>query len=387
MQNDITKQSSTMLVNSNTFIEKLSKYAELTKIEFDDYQKICVSNAIRAIDPMLANSGLTWNDLDVNNVFNVLQQVAFLKLNPSANEITFMTRNANRGGKWIKVLEAVIMSNGNDTILRNFGQDVADFKSYEVYEGDDFSGMQMDGWETLLPKYTPRYKSKKVMYSVYLIKKTNGEIEVSIAEREDAKISLLANARTNMGSNVDETLLRELNGHSLDELLSNPKWLNYKLKTKNGETPLFSPAWTSSISSEKMISRKLRNHAIRRYPKNFNTAEVSELYNQTFEDEKYIKQNVIEATENLEIAEKSFKEEANKQPLKPKASGEKLVVKQEVEETYDEQEEEVKKMVAQDDVDDEVVEKVEVFESEEELTNVEHIQDNSNQNEDDDWLT
>ena len=366
MENDITKKSSTMLVNSNTFIEKLRKYAELTKIDFDDYQKICVANAIRSIDPMLASSNLTWNDLDVNNVFNVLQQVAFLKLNPSANEIAFMTRNQKRGEKWIKVLESVIMSNGNDTILRNFGQDVVDFKSYEVYDGDEFSGMQMDGWETLLPKYTPKYKSKKVLYSVYLIKKSNGEIEVSIAEREDAKISLLANARTNMGKNIDEALLRELNNHTLDELLSDPKWLNFKIK-ENNNAPLFSPAWTSSISSEKMISRKLRNHAIRRYPKNFNTTEIAELYQQTFEDEKYIKQNVIEAVDNLEIEEQTFKEEANKKPLKKESTGEKLVIKQEeeiveeaeIEEHFDEQVEDVKEMVAEDDeVEDEQVEDI-----------------------------
>ena len=333
MSNDITKQSSSMLVNSSIFIEKLSKYAEATKLEFDDYQKTCVANAIRKTDETLVNSGLSWNDLEVNNVFNVLQQIGFLRLNPSANEVGLMTRNQKRGDKWVKVLEAMIMSNGNDTILKTFGQDVDTFKSYDVFEGDESSGVEYNGWEVVLPKYKPMYKSKKVLYAVYIIRKNDGEFEISISEREDAKISLLANARTNMGSNVDNDLLRELNKLTLDEILGNPKWADYKLKGKYGESPLFSPAWTSPISSERMVSRKLRNHAIRRYPKNFDTTEVAELYQQTFEDEKYIKEDVIEHVENKMLeTQKDFNEKANVEKINVKKTGEKFEVKEENEE-------------------------------------------------------
>ena len=350
MSNDITKTSSTMLVTSNTFIEKLKKYADATSLEFDDYQKSCVANGIRAIDPMLSRQGLTWNDLEVNNVFNVLQQVAFLRLNPSASEIAFQVRNEKRPTGNIKVLEAQIQGNGNDTILRNFGVDVQDVKSYEVYEGDDFVGVEYDGWEVKLPKYTPRYKSDKVTHSVYLIRKKNGEIEVSVAEREAVKVSLLANAKQNGAS---EELLRELNQLTLDEILDNPKWLDYKIVKESSKkdakgnwvkesysTPLFNPSYTGSISKERMLARKLRNHAIRRYPKNFDDTLVGEIYRSTFEDEKYEKQ-VIEASETLAIEQQVFDEKANKEVLKPKketikktvAKGEEFVVKKVEEQT------------------------------------------------------
>lgn len=321
-------ESSVMLNVANQYIEKLKAYAKSTELDFDDYQKLCVQNAIRTVDPMLTQQGLSWNDLDVNNVMNVLQQVAFLRLNTSASEVGLIVRNQKQSdGSYIKILEAQIMGNGNDTILRNFGVDVKEVKSYEVYEGDLFEGMITDGWEVKLPKHERKYKSQKVKFSVYLIRKNNGEIEVSISEREDAKISLLANAKQN---GADDNLLRELQKLSIDEILTSDKWLNYEIvKTKNVKnkttnkweeqeyrTPLFNPSYTSPISSEKMLARKLRNHAIRRYPKNFGRTEVAEKYEQTFEDEKYVKSNVIDHEEILQVAEKTFDEQANKETLK-----------------------------------------------------------------------
>jgi hypothetical protein len=333
MKQDITKQSSSMLVHSNAFIEKLSKYAEATKLDFDEYQKTCVANAIRKTDDMLASSGMSWNDLDVNNVFNVLQQIGFLRLNTSANEVALITRNQKRGDDWVKTLEAMVMSNGNDTILKTFGQDVDTFKSYDVFEGDDFTGVEYDGWEVKLPKFKPNFKSRKVLYAVYIIRKTDGEFEVAISEREDAKVSLIAHAKSNMGKDVDEDLLRELSKLSLDEILGDKKWLDYKLKSKYGDRPLFSPAWTNPMNTEKMISRKLRNHAIRRYPKNFDKTEIAELYHQTFEDEKYIKENVIDHVEDvMETSQGKYDTEANKENVKIEKSGEKFEVKEEQEE-------------------------------------------------------
>lgn len=327
-------ESSVMLNVQNQYIDKLRAYAKSTELDFNDYQKTCVQNAIRTVDPMLKQNGITWNDLDVNNVMNVLQQIAFLKINPSASEVGLILRNQKQGDSWNKVLEAQIMGNGNDTILRNFGVDVKDVKSYEVYDGDEFEGVITDGWETKLPRHIPKYKSNKVKYSVYLIRKRNGEIDVSISEREDAKISLLANAKQN---GADEKVLRELSKLSLDEILSDEKWLNYQIvKTyqgKENKTPLFNPSYTSPISSEKMIARKLRNHAIRRYPKDFGREEVAEIYEQTFEDERYVKHNVIDHEEILGLEEKNFEEKANKEPLKnvekPKGGTEKLNMNQE----------------------------------------------------------
>jgi len=394
-------ESSVMLNVQNQYIDKLKAYANAIELDFNDYQKMCVQNAIRTVDPMLKQNDLSWNDLDVNNVMNVLQQIAFLGINPSANEVGLILRNQKQGNDWKKVLEAQIMGNGNDTILRNFGVDVKDVKSYEVYDGDEFEGVITDGWETKLPRHIPKYKSNKVKYSVYLIRKRNGEIDVSISEREDAKISLLANAKQN---GADDEVLRELSKLSIDEILSSPKWLKYEIvktssfknkttgkwEEKESRTPLFNPSYTSPISSEKMLARKLRNHAIRRYPKDFGREEIAEIYEQTFEDERYLKKNVIDHNEILEIEEKNFEETANKQPLKnvdkPKGGTEKLVFKEEVKEV--EEDEVIKNAITigKEDEEEEIENEVVVDDEIEEIIEEESQQQNIKNDDVPDWM-
>jgi hypothetical protein len=83
-----------------------------------------------------------------------------------------------------------------------------------------------------------------------------------------------------------------------------------------------------------MLARKLRNHAIRRYPKNFDKTEVAEFYQQTFEDEKYIKSNVIDAEEIIVDSEIEFQEKANIE--KPKGGVEQLIIEQEENENLQE---------------------------------------------------
>lgn len=373
MANEVIKSSS-MLQVTNQFIEKLGKFSEATQLKFSEYEKMCVSNAIRTIDPILTANGTTWHDLDVNNVVSVLQQTAFLQLNPSATprECYFLIRKnwdkkANR--PLPPTLEFGIEGMGNDTVLRNFGVGVHDVKSYLIYEGDKFDLGETDGWETILPKHRRLWKTSKAIYAIYLVKKNDGDIEVLISEREDVKKSLLANARTNGAS---ENLIRELDKHSLDELLTEPKWLDYKIKKEYGsksfDTPLFSPAWTSPVSRESMIQRKLRNHAVRRYPKNFNP-ELQRLYEGTFEDEKYVRKNLIETEETIENAQVEYKEVSGKekieekqveepraeQPKKPKVEKEKLevveetgeIIEQETEKEAEEVEEVEEKEVAE----------------------------------------
>lgn len=319
---------STMLMQTNAFIKEIENFANNIEVSFTEKEKQIVMNAIRVIDPILAQNGLTWNYFASspqlkNNVVNVLQQTAFLKLNPVAipRECFYIIRNVKLGDNtYQKQIEFGIEGAGNDSILRTFGVNVADVKSYIVYEGDEFSGVIFDGFEEIPPKYVPKLRKNgeskgKALYAVYLVKKTNGSVETLIAEREDVKVSLLAHIRQN---GADEKLLRELERLTIDEILLDEKWLEYKLKKEtwvkvNGKTmkkeievDLIGPGWKSPISREKMIERKMRNHAIRRYPKDFSHGSITKLYEETFEDEKYangqllIKEDVVQPADLID---------------------------------------------------------------------------------------
>jgi translation initiation factor 6 (eIF-6) len=59
-----------------------------------------------------------------------------------------------------------------------------------------------------------------------------------------------------------------------------------------------------------MIERKLRNHATRKYPKDFNANELSNLYEETFEEKYDNKGNLIMAEERVQIASGEFDDKA-----------------------------------------------------------------------------
>ncbi len=320
-------KASQMLVTANNYIEKLRKFAETVNIEFDDYQRTCVFNAIRSVNNVLATNKKTWNDIQVDNIVTVLEQVAFLHLNPSATprECYFIIRNNQdkKTGTWSQELEFGVEGAGNDIILSRFGKNVAEVKSYIVYEGDEFTPGFMNGWDLVLPTYQRTFKTNKPEKAVYLIKKTNGEIDVQYADTEDVKKSLLANAKQN---GADEKLLREINKESLYEILNNPKWLDYKIvkeytnkygKKSTKETRLFNPSYTGVSSMYNMIERKLRNHATRKYPKDFSRKEIAELYEKTFDDLSYEPQKEIETPEEkITISNKEFENNSASEKIK-----------------------------------------------------------------------
>lgn len=349
----VTTKPLELEVTSKNFVQKLEGIASGIDLEFDDYQKQCVFNAIRTIDPMVKSQGYSLAQFDQDNVILVLQQVAFLKLNPSANprECYFIVRkNKDKLGNEIPTLEFGIEGAGNDVILSNFGLNVHAVKSYIVYEEDEFTEGYMDGWDVILPKYKRTFKTNKPKMAVYLVKRKDGEIDALYATLEDVKKSLLAGAKQN---GADDTLLREIEKETVWTLLTDEKWLKrtikkeYKYKdsktgkweVKTYESPLFNPSYTAPNSRDNMVERKLRNHATRKYPKNFNKTEVKSLYEETFEEEKIYKtREIIEPEERMELAQHEFDTNSGSQELgkdikEPKAPkknvGEELIVQKE----------------------------------------------------------
>jgi hypothetical protein len=338
-------------VTSKNFVQKLEGIASGIDLDFNDYQKQCVFNAIRTIDPMVKANGYSLAQFDQDNVILVLQQVAFLKLNPSANprECYFIVRKNKdkQGNELAPILEFGIEGAGNDVILTEFGRDVKAVKSYIVYEGDEFTEGYMDGWDVILPKYKRTFKTNQPKMAVYLVKRKNDEIDVLYSTLDDVKKSLLAGAKQN---GADDDLLREIEKVDVYTLLTDPKWLkrtikkSYSYKGKDGKTyekqyesPLFNPSYTAPNSRDNMIERKLRNHATRKYPKNFNQTNVKTLYEETFEEEKLYKtREVIDPEQRIEIAQQEFDSESGSQELgkdkketPKKQVGEELIVEKE----------------------------------------------------------
>jgi len=393
-------RDSMMLIATASYMEKIKNFANDLQINFTEYQQNCVVNAVRTITPMLEKNGYTWQNFSIDNIITTLQQTAFLELNPSAtpHECYYIVRKDydRKAKKYLPpVLEFGIEGSGNDRILLTFGRDVKEVKSYIVYESDEFEEGFMNGWELQLPTYRRKFKTNKPLKVVYLIKKTNGEIDVQYADTQDVMKSLLAHAKQNLknAKGVDENkLLRELSKLDLYEVLEDEKWLDYEItkagygNNKDYKTNLFSPSYTSPISMYSMIERKLRNHATRKYPKNFNHKEVSTLYEETF-DEKYdTKGEIISPEEHVDIATTEFEEKQATVPFQKVDTDDRPTLK--VEEKVEE--EKVEKTAKKEIVKEPIIEKVEIpkiVEKKPTNTEMEKSQENSLFNDSDtDWL-
>lgn len=277
-----------------TIVTSIINQLENRNIHLDEYSKECAINAVSAINNMLYTAGLNWNspNLDPSNYQDVIKKVAVQKLNAAASnrEVYFQFRNTKIGSDWKKIIEVGIEGDGNDAILRNFGVDVEKVYPYwAVREDDVFDYPAFYGIDVKPPRWIQK-GSGKVVRVVYPIKLKSGIVDYRIAEREDVVRNLHAHIMNNM---MNETF-----GICEDRFKATPeqkaqieaKRSELKAKIKNMPLdelldfpdiqPWISPSWSEPHSREAMILRKMRNNAIKKFPKNFGSAYALDAYNQ-----------------------------------------------------------------------------------------------------------
>ena len=320
-----SKIAKTQLAKVNdTYLPMITNQLESNNIQFSEYAKSCVVNAISAINGMLDTNGTSWGDsqLDTNGLTQILLNVAALQLNATANprECYFQIRKVavkDAEGKsiWKKKIEMGIEGDGFDALVSRFGRNVKKiYPHWLVREGDDFTYPHYSGLELTPPEWSPK-GTGKVVRVVYPILSTDGCVDYYISERADVKRNLIAHISNNL---MNETfgicadrykaddkqkqqiaekkreVLAKAKEFELDALLDNPEFDKY-----------ISPAWKEEQSRESMIIRKMRNNIVKKIPKDFSSSLVAEIYNENT-DETY-------KTYNAEFVE------VEEQPLEPVA--------------------------------------------------------------------
>lgn len=277
-------------VYTNRFVGLLKTDFQEAGIEFDDYSKQCVVAAMSSIYQLVQSNKADMNQLNNSTLRNVLGQVSSLRLNANAmpRECYFTLRKRqNAKGDWEQVVELGIEGDGNDALLRQFGNEVD--KVYPVWlvkEGDEFTYPKRKGIEVEPPTWNEKGLSQKVVRVVYPVKLKDGTIEYLIAERESVKTNLIAHIRNNM---MNETF-----GVCKDRYKATPEQ-KQQIKEKKAEImdevrkcetledmlncevarPYISAAWLDT--PEQMFVRKMRNNAIKKFPKNLNSIASSSL--------------------------------------------------------------------------------------------------------------
>lgn len=275
---------------TNTITGLVSRDFEQNGVKYDEYSKQCAMNSMSAIYQLAQNTDKTeMKNLNTSNLREVVAQCASLKLNANAvpREVYFQLRSKQINGQWCKIVEMGIEGDGNDALLRQFGNGIDTvYPVWLVKEEDDFTYPRRRGIEIEPAEWTPKGLSDKTVRVVYPIKLKDGTVDYLIAEREPVRTNLIAHIRNNM---MNETF-----GVCADRYKATPKQKE-EIKSKKEEIlsvvrscetledilncevarPYISAAWLDT--PEAMIVRKMRNNAIKKFPKNLNSMASSSL--------------------------------------------------------------------------------------------------------------
>ena len=299
---------------TNTITGLVSRDFEQNGVKYDEYSKQCAMNAMGAIFQLVQNDDKAdMGNLNTSNLREVVAQCASLKLNASAmpREVYFQLRNKQIGGQWCKVVEMGIEGDGNDSLLRQFGNNIDTvYPVWLVKEGDDLTYPRRRGIEIEPAEWTPKGLSDKTVRVVYPVKLKDGTIDYLIAEREPVRTNLIAHIRNN--------LLNETFGICENRYKATPKQKE-QIRARKEEVlsairecetledilrceaakPYISAAWLDT--PEAMIVRKMRNNAIKKFPKNLNSMASSSLL-QLDETYKTAQEEVRESENSQEFA-------------------------------------------------------------------------------------
>ena len=281
---EVAKMNTNLSFYANEYTCLMERDFAEHDLVFDDYSKHCVMAAMSSIYGLATSNKVAMQNLPGSNLRQVLGQVASLKLNANAvpRECYFQLRNKqDESGNWHKEVELGIEGDGNDAILRQFGVNVAKVHPvWLVKEGDIFTYPKHTGMELIPPEWEEKGESQKVIRVVYPVEMMNGHVEYLIAERESVKANLLAHIRNSMMNETfgickdrykaNETQKAEIKAKKseiLDALRACPT-IEDMLSCETAK-PFISAAWLDT--PEAMIIRKMRNNAIKKYPKNFNS--------------------------------------------------------------------------------------------------------------------
>lgn len=317
-------------------VSELEKATSELGAKFSDYGKTCVINAIAGLVTVCKANKIEIKNLDPVLLRLQLQNIGFTELNyasiPSELYIDLRkTKDSNNNEIYSVAIKP--QGAGNEKLVRKFGVGIKKdglLPAWLVREGDEFTLGSFDGIKQTPPTWVRKSLDKKIVMVVYPVIKTNGDVEYLMASRDSIIPNLIAQIRQNsMNAFIVEVeskgykykkvdkdkrdafykeIEKDFEGKSLDDILAMEKYIDY-----------INPTYTSGGSKEQMILRKMKNNALKNYPREYDTTLTKESVENMFEDNDdtvkevapILKHDVIDSVE-VEIAEPIANEDAPK---------------------------------------------------------------------------
>lgn len=332
-KNDIATVGDVKLTSGQQFqvqlLAELEKSTQSMGTEFSDYGKKCVVNSIAGLVTVCKNNKISLAELDPVLLRLQLQNIGFTELNYASipaevfidlRKTTIKDKDGNEKETYTVAIKP--QGAGNEKLVRKFGVNIKELlPAWLVREGDEFTLGSFDGIKQTPPTWVRKSLDKKVIMVVYPVIKTNGDVEYLMASRDSVKANLIAQIRQNSMNAFKKDVTyngktykkndteardqfyaqveKDFDGKSLDEILALPEYAEY-----------INPTYTSGGSKEQMILRKMRNNALKNYPREYDTSLIKDAVQNMFEDTdetvkepaKVVKQDVVDAVE-FEIAQ------------------------------------------------------------------------------------
>lgn len=268
MANEITKKSYETGLDkiTNTFLPSVVDSLRGVGLETNDYQKQCMVGALQKMNDLRKKwdgSVTEWRALDATSIKNTLIQIAESELSVTSfpTEASIVLRGdqftfSPQGEGWRKLVE-------------KYGIGVKRVhEPWLVREKDDFKYPHFKGISIEPPEWTPK-GSGKVVRVVYPVEMVTGEVQYLIAEREEVKTNLLMAIGNNLIKKEDRetknSIFAKAKDMTLEQILADK---DICIKGK------LSAAWNGP-SQENMIVRKMKNNALKNFPKDYHNTFVA----------------------------------------------------------------------------------------------------------------
>ena len=334
-KNELTKTNKNEVALSGGLAIQEKLLSELDKAnqefgaDFTPYGRTCAINCIAGIVSFTKANGIDIQKIDPTLLRLQVQNVGYTELNYASipSEIYFdLRKTTSSDGKETYSIAIKPQGAGNEKLVRKYGVGLKKGSGLHnailIREGDEFIMPQFNGMEMTPPIYKPQLKNanNKVVAVVYPAEKEDGSVEYLIATRDSVKANIIAQIRQNtlyafketyMGKNGKEyervdkeardkfydELNKKSEGMTLDEMLADEEILKY-----------VNPTYTSGGSKEQMILRKMKNNALKNYPKEYDNTFIANSVKNMFEEQD---ESVLEKKDVVAKVSKELDEDLN----------------------------------------------------------------------------
>lgn len=264
-------------------------------LKMEPKQRMLAASNVEALQTFITSKGMSFDKFTRRQILSVLWFLTKNELDVNNLEAYFETRKneftqEDGSKKTVFSLSAKVQGVGNLKLLRTIGVDVKRvYPTWIIHEKDEFTYPQFKGIEIVPPTWSPKNISQKVVRVVIPVEMNDGRIEYLISERASCRDNLLAHIANNMmnaSSEEKSRVLKDIENKTLENILEDDvrftQYNAYKKMTE--EKSAISPAWKNRFSREQMLTTKMINNAIRRFPKELPDSLFGEAYKDSFED-------------------------------------------------------------------------------------------------------